>query len=413
MSNFRTLAGLDPYNGFDELPEAAAAKGEKITVYFHSMISIGKLEGFMKDVSGNGTFARVNFYKKNARKHSTTIDSYYNSFWMVVKGWGHPDPDSGWNPAERDPVSGVTTQTGKYMGASSGPQNDFLAGPGRGLKAWAMYKDKNFTADSDVPMVDKNKKNEEQEPTMSKQLSTFKDQIARLAALTETFACQECGKKFKKPPADGECTKCGGSDIDLAESDVEEAVGSAIKTAKVKRLSPKQLDKQISALWGKVGFGVQVDIMDIGKIFKMATDAYGVTGTIDDVEAALKVAITKFQKNAKVQPSGGGPEKRQESVDDDQPDDGGDHVAAATGVRSGITSLATVGNSVVLDIGEPLKYDMDRMHRLMGITSRWPGLGDAPTDAPVVRELGNADPLEGAARSLNHGHLPGQDPDEE
>ena len=37
------------------------------------------------------------------------------------------------------------------------------------------------------------------------------------AVLDEEFKCQECGKKFKKPPANGECPKCRSTDIDLAE----------------------------------------------------------------------------------------------------------------------------------------------------------------------------------------------------
>lgn len=199
---------------------------------------------------------------------------------------------------------------------------------------------------------------------MSKALSTFKEQIRRLSEKA----------KF-----------------------TDEGVGGALKTAKVKRLSPKQLDKQISALWSKVGSGVQIDIWDISKIFKMGTDAYGTTGTLDDVEAALKTAVTKFSKNAKVQPSGGGPEKRMENVVDDPnaQTDNVDH-EAATAMRGGITSLG----AITLDIGEPLKYDMDRMRTLMGVQSRWPGLGDAPENASTVRELSKANPLETAARSL-------------
>lgn len=531
--SFRTFAGLDPIVSL--VDEAAAAKGEKITVYASGFVGISKTEGYMKQVNGkagSGGSASVEFFKKNARKHASVVDSYYHPFWMVVKGWGHPDPDSGWESPEAS-ASGVVVQKAKYSGASSGPKDDFLSGPGKNLKPWAMYKDKILMADDDVPRPAKKEE--------SSEMSTFRQQIrsisemtagsasekdirllaqwakknndgdleatcgAALSAgkgseswkkcagiivarkddakraggptkwwdatesdpadsnLTEAWRCQECGKKYKTPPKSGVCSKCGGADIDLDEkkascaqcgepwpcsdskrTDIrplerakhhvaetqepsvstfktklnrlsEMAKGKAqdLKQAKVKRLTPKQLDKQISALWSKVGSGVQVDIFDISKIFKMATDAYGTTGTMDDVEAALKQAITKYQKNAKVQPSGGGPEsemndcgtcgivgghrqgcpnKNESKEDDVDP-------SKASGVTGGIASI----QSVTLDIGEPLKYDMDRMQQLMGIKSRWPGLGDA-NDSPKLPDLSDADPLEAAARKLNGGN---------
>ena len=43
----------------------------------------------------------------------------------------------------------------------------------------------------------------------------MKDALSMISV--EGWICNECGKKFKRPPASGECPKCGGTDIDLAE----------------------------------------------------------------------------------------------------------------------------------------------------------------------------------------------------
>jgi hypothetical protein len=53
-------------------------------------------------------------------------------------------------------------------------------------------------------------------------------------------------------------------------------------------------DKEIEKIYYKLGHGVQIDIMDIGKVFKMGQAAYEKDG---DIESGLAAAIKHFRKN--------------------------------------------------------------------------------------------------------------------
>lgn len=61
-------------------------------------------------------------------------------------------------------------------------------------------------------------------------------------------------------------------------------------------LKGKKLDALIDKLYGEHGFGVQVDIMDLGKIHKAGKDAY-VSGGEDAASKAVAAALKKYRKN--------------------------------------------------------------------------------------------------------------------
>ena len=61
-----------------------------------------------------------------------------------------------------------------------------------------------------------------------------------------------------------------------------------------KALSKKQLDKMVEQAYYKQGRGVQINIMDIGKLFKDVSEAY-LAG--QDLDEAVKEAIKKYRQN--------------------------------------------------------------------------------------------------------------------
>ncbi len=84
--------------------------------------------------------------------------------------------------------------------------------------------------------------------------------------------------------------------LDAAEDGTHKSPG-AIKTPAnkpPKKLKGKALDKEIERVYYKLGHGVQINIMDIGKVFKMGQAGYEKDG---DIEAALTAAIKQFRQN--------------------------------------------------------------------------------------------------------------------
>jgi hypothetical protein len=120
--------------------------GEKVTIYFKGPAGISKKEGVLQYADKHG----VSFIPKRARKPAT-IMSYYDPFWMVVKGHGHPDPGSNFNEPEAGATPGVTVQKGKYRSTDPRWVDDLMAGAAKGLKPLCMYKDGTFTNPGNVP----------------------------------------------------------------------------------------------------------------------------------------------------------------------------------------------------------------------------------------------------------------------
>lgn len=61
-----------------------------------------------------------------------------------------------------------------------------------------------------------------------------------------------------------------------------------------KPLSDKKIDKLVEATYYRRCSGVQIDIMDIGKVFKVGREAY-LAG--QDVEAAIVAYVETIRKN--------------------------------------------------------------------------------------------------------------------
>ncbi len=66
--------------------------------------------------------------------------SYYSSFWMVVEGWGHPEPHGLFLPATQS-ETGCEVARGCYRSCDPSWVGDFLAGAGAELKPIAVYRD--------------------------------------------------------------------------------------------------------------------------------------------------------------------------------------------------------------------------------------------------------------------------------
>lgn len=120
--------------------------GEQVTIYFKGTYGISKKEGTLQYADKHG----VTFIPKRARKPAT-IMSYYDPFWMVVKGVGHPDPDAAFGAEEPGASAGVSTKKGKYRGQDPRWVDDLMAGAAKGLKPLCMYKDGTFTNPGNVP----------------------------------------------------------------------------------------------------------------------------------------------------------------------------------------------------------------------------------------------------------------------
>lgn len=61
-----------------------------------------------------------------------------------------------------------------------------------------------------------------------------------------------------------------------------------------KQMTEKKMEKEVEQMWYKIASGVQVNIMDIGKIFKR-----GVTALKEgrDLETELKACVVDFRQN--------------------------------------------------------------------------------------------------------------------
>jgi hypothetical protein len=62
----------------------------------------------------------------------------------------------------------------------------------------------------------------------------------------------------------------------------------------MKKLTSKKLDAHISAVYGRVADGKAINIMDIGKVFKAARDAYQAMPDLASVEAAIVEQVAKL-----------------------------------------------------------------------------------------------------------------------
>jgi hypothetical protein len=114
----------------------------KVTIYCKAAGgNIARIEGYFIRVEDHGPNlgADVIFIKKRGRSECTVM-SYYSSFWMVVDGWGHPQPDGLFLPGSRS-ETGCEVARGRYRSCDPSWVGDFLADAGAELKPIAMYRD--------------------------------------------------------------------------------------------------------------------------------------------------------------------------------------------------------------------------------------------------------------------------------
>lgn len=130
-----------------------AVGGPKVTIYSTGVVgAIVKSEGVLTKITKGG----VSYIPKKARKERM-IMGYYSPFWMVVEGWGHPDPGDMWDPEKTSTGGGVTVQTAKYMGHDPRWRGDFMDAVGNKLasKVIAVYQDRTLRIEKPnlVPQV--------------------------------------------------------------------------------------------------------------------------------------------------------------------------------------------------------------------------------------------------------------------
>jgi hypothetical protein len=114
----------------------------KVTIYHNGgAIGIGKTEAKLIAVTGgdmSGPGGHV-FYSKKGGRNIQVLMPYYSPFWVIVDGWGQPNPDDPYVPLGGD---GVSVSKSKYMSADPRWETDFLDGIGKKLKVLAQLRNK-------------------------------------------------------------------------------------------------------------------------------------------------------------------------------------------------------------------------------------------------------------------------------
>ncbi len=103
-----------------------------VTMYFRSEMGFGMVKIEAKsctiEVKPHAQYAAgiyVEFIPKGKRKARCFVQAYSPSL-VVLDGWGHPDPESPWEPVvERG--NGVSVQVGRYSACDPRWQGDFDA----------------------------------------------------------------------------------------------------------------------------------------------------------------------------------------------------------------------------------------------------------------------------------------------
>lgn len=109
--------------------------GGKATLYVKGTLGISKVEGRLESVDEHA----IHFVPKGGRK-ARWYAAYYYPFMMVVKGWGHPAPDSPWQAADSS-TPGVTVRRGQYRGHDPRWVSDFMQGAGHKLRPEVLFQD--------------------------------------------------------------------------------------------------------------------------------------------------------------------------------------------------------------------------------------------------------------------------------
>lgn len=103
----------------------ATTKGPKVTIYSKGPAgNIIRTEGLLTAIHNSAGWANVAFIPKGARREAM-IMSYYSPFWMVVEGWGHPEPQGLYDPATERGSGEVTSMRGRYRSQDPRWEKDF------------------------------------------------------------------------------------------------------------------------------------------------------------------------------------------------------------------------------------------------------------------------------------------------
>jgi hypothetical protein len=172
----------------EEVDEAKEEKGEKVTIYHVAPLGgLVKTEGYLKGVSKSG----VTFVPKKGRRERM-IMSYYDPFWLVAKGWGHPDPKNPQRIVSK--TGGVVVSKPKYGGVKGTIRHaeDFMATVGKDLKSktMAVYQGKSLKTYGNVPTIQQQEASE---------VSSIKELTSDLRELSEKKMWIQ--KAIKKPGA--------------------------------------------------------------------------------------------------------------------------------------------------------------------------------------------------------------------
>lgn len=133
------------YQDHQRLALEDAGEQLKATIYHKTASgSIGKTEGFVTDVNKHG----VTYIPARARKERM-IMSYYDPFWMVVAGWGHPTPPDPYKVVSKTPE--VEVRQGLYRSTDPRWVADFMADIGEKLKPLAVFDSGDFKVHGKVP----------------------------------------------------------------------------------------------------------------------------------------------------------------------------------------------------------------------------------------------------------------------
>jgi hypothetical protein len=113
-----------------------AVPNEKVTLYYQG--AVGNIVAKEGRYTRHGT-GGVHYVPKGGRKERL-IMPYYSPFIMVVRGWGHPEPQSLYDPSTRREEGDVTTVRGRYRGRDPRWVSDWLTGPAAELPVLVLYQ---------------------------------------------------------------------------------------------------------------------------------------------------------------------------------------------------------------------------------------------------------------------------------
>lgn len=69
------------------------------------------------------------------------------------------------------------------------------------------------------------------------------------------------------------------------------------KSTLAERRAARALDEKIGSIYQRIGNGVQINMMDIPTIYRVAEEKAAAGGTDQEIEAAMQELLNKIRKN--------------------------------------------------------------------------------------------------------------------